>query len=188
MESKAPARQALARSLLTAFLAIAPIGAFAAVITVTTTSDDLTPNDGTVSLREAITAINAGNDLGDPDIIAQSPGSFGGGSDRIHFNIPGPGVHTITLTSSLPIIVKNLQILGQTQPGSGQNTQSVGDNAVILVRINQNGQGFVFRLDPGSDGSVSKVSRWSTPAATRSTSVPARTSSPATSSASTPTA
>src|SRR6266511_780448 len=40
-----------------------------AVITVTTASDDLTPNDGSVALREAITAVNAGNDLGDPDII-----------------------------------------------------------------------------------------------------------------------
>src|SRR5262245_27772396 len=48
-----------------------------ALITVTTTSDDLTPNDGSVSLREAITAINAGNDLGDPDILAQNPGTFG---------------------------------------------------------------------------------------------------------------
>src|SRR5438445_10271347 len=48
-----------------------------AVITVTTVQDDITPNDGTVSLREAITAINAGNDLGDPDIIRQNPGKFG---------------------------------------------------------------------------------------------------------------
>src|SRR5262249_12014239 len=58
-----------------------------ALITVTTTSDDLTPNDGSVSLREAITAINAGNDLGDPDILAQNPGTFGT-NDTIRFNIP----------------------------------------------------------------------------------------------------
>jgi hypothetical protein len=31
---------------------------------VTATGDDITPNDGMVTLREAITAINAGNDLG----------------------------------------------------------------------------------------------------------------------------
>src|SRR6266404_8106653 len=43
-----------------------------AVVTVTTTADDLTPNDGTVSLREAILAINAGNTLGDLDITAQN--------------------------------------------------------------------------------------------------------------------
>src|SRR5205807_6978073 len=77
--------------------------ASAATITVDTTADDLTPNDGSVSLREAITAINAGNNLGDPDIIAQSPGTFGT-SDRINFNIPGGGVHTITHATDLPTI------------------------------------------------------------------------------------
>src|SRR5947208_3647517 len=61
--------------------------ALAATITVTTTTDDLTPNNGSVSLREAITAINAGNDLGDPDITAQSPGTFGT-TDTINFTIP----------------------------------------------------------------------------------------------------
>ena len=35
-----------------------------AVVMVTATGDDITPNDGMVTLREAITAINAGNDLG----------------------------------------------------------------------------------------------------------------------------
>src|SRR5437762_1910065 len=70
--------------------------AHAAVITVTTVSDDLTPNDGSVSLREAITAINAGNDLGDPDITAQNPGTFGT-NDTINFNIPGAGVKTINV-------------------------------------------------------------------------------------------
>ena len=51
--------------------------ALAATVTVTTIADDLTPNDASVSLCEAITAINAGNDLADPDITAQSPGTFG---------------------------------------------------------------------------------------------------------------
>ena len=62
-----------------------------AVLTVNTVADDLTPNDSSVSLREAITALNAGNDLGDPDIIAQAPGTFHGdlGGDAIRFNIPG---------------------------------------------------------------------------------------------------
>ena len=43
----------------------------AASINVITAGDNLTPNDGTVSWREATTAIKAGNRLGDPDI---SPG------------------------------------------------------------------------------------------------------------------
>src|SRR5437763_1299110 len=67
-----------------------------AVITVTTTSDDLTPNDESVSLREAIAAINAGNDLGDPNITAQNPGTFGT-NNTINFNIPGAGVRTINV-------------------------------------------------------------------------------------------
>src|SRR6476659_924219 len=76
------------------------------VITVTTNADDLTPNDGSVSLREAITAANANNALGDPDIVAQlaaqAPNTLGVG-DTIQFSVPGSGVHTIKPTSSLPI-------------------------------------------------------------------------------------
>src|SRR5437773_12110092 len=72
--------------------------AHAATITVKTTSDDITPNDGSVSLREAITAINAGNDLGDPDITTQTPGVFGT-NDTINFNIIGAGVKSINVGS-----------------------------------------------------------------------------------------
>src|SRR6476659_6582810 len=86
--------------------------ALAATVTVTTAGDDITPNSGSVSLREAITAINAGNDLGDPDIVAQSPGTFGT-NDTINFNIPGAGVKTISVGSdasangiALPTITK----------------------------------------------------------------------------------
>ena len=41
-----------------------------ATITVTSTADSVIPNDGAVTLREAITAINAGTDLSDPNITA----------------------------------------------------------------------------------------------------------------------
>src|SRR5437867_2363973 len=77
-----------------------------AAITVNTTDDDLIPNDGNVSLREAITAINVGNNLGDPDITAQNPGVFhvAGVNDIIHFNIPGAGQHTIAPTGALPLL------------------------------------------------------------------------------------
>src|SRR5437879_11787613 len=70
-----------------------------ATITVTTTADDITPNDGSVSLREAIIAVNAGNDLGDPDITAQNPGTFGT-NDKINFNIPGTSPFQINVGSS----------------------------------------------------------------------------------------
>src|SRR5262245_22626499 len=71
-----------------------------ATITVNTALDDLTPNDGSVSLREAITAMNAGNDLGDPNITAQSPGTFGT-NDTINFIHP---LNDINLGSGLPTI------------------------------------------------------------------------------------
>ena len=102
----------------------------AATITVTTVGDDLTPNDGSVSFREAITAINAGNNLGDPNIIAQNPGTFGT-NDTINFNIPGAGVKTINVGSdpsasgiALPTIIKPLTINGYMQIGASANTQA----------------------------------------------------------------
>src|SRR5262245_6432759 len=77
-----------------------------AIITVTTTADDLTPNDGSVSLREAITAINAGNDLGDPDITVQNPGTFGV-NDTINFKIsPSGTVQTINVINVVGSTVK----------------------------------------------------------------------------------
>jgi hypothetical protein len=69
------------------YLAIAlwhPLGASAATITVTTTIDNFTPGDRSISLREAIASINAGNDLGDPDITAQNPGTYAS-NDTITF-------------------------------------------------------------------------------------------------------
>jgi hypothetical protein len=41
---------------------------------------------------------------------------------RIQFNIPGAGVHTITLTSALPLITKKITIDGTTQPGASCGT------------------------------------------------------------------
>ena len=110
--------------------------AFAATIAVTSTDDTVTPNDGSVSLREAIAAINAGNDLGDPDITAQNPGVFGT-NDTINFNIAGAGVHSITTTTSLQAINKAVFINGYSQPGASPNTNAfnAGINAVLRIEI-----------------------------------------------------
>jgi photosystem II stability/assembly factor-like uncharacterized protein len=59
-----------------------------------------TNDAGGNSLREAITLANA------------TPGK-----DRITFNIPGAGVHTITLNTVLPDIVEPVSIDASTQPG-----------------------------------------------------------------------
>jgi CSLREA domain-containing protein len=81
------------------------LAAQAATVRVTTTVDDVIPSDGSVSLREAIAAINAGNNLGDLDITSQNPGTFGV-NDAINFNISGSGPFTISVggTTSAPNI------------------------------------------------------------------------------------
>lgn len=131
-----------------------------AVVTVTGTGDTIA-NDGLVTLREAITAINAGNDLGDPTIIAQGPGTFGV-NDTINFNILGGGVKTITPSTVLPTIVKPVLINGYTQGVATPNTLAVGDNAVLLIELDGSGVGggvlkvgiAGLKLGAGSDGST----------------------------------
>jgi hypothetical protein len=111
------------------------LAAQAATIRVTTATDDVIPNDGGVSLREAITAINAGNNLGDPDIISQIPGIFGT-NDTINFTIPGSpivikvGSDASALNIPLPSLTKPVLIntaspqqvyLDGTQAGANTN-------------------------------------------------------------------
>ena len=67
------------------------------------------------SLREAIMLAN-----GNP------------GADIIAFNIPGAGVHTITLLSDLPAIVEEVFIDGSTQPGyAGQPLIEINGNGIV---------------------------------------------------------
>lgn len=100
---------------LTLLLAL-PAAAHAATLTVTTTADDTTPGDGTVSLREAITALNAGSAGGDADITNQNPGTFGS-NDTIHFNISGTGRQVIHAGTPLPVISTFMTIDATSQPG-----------------------------------------------------------------------
>src|SRR3954464_169766 len=93
----------------------------AATIYVTSTDDTVSQGDSKVTLREAIAAINAGNDLGDSDIATQNPGTFGT-ADTIGFSIGGAGVLTINVTGAgLPTITKTVTINGYSQPGAGIN-------------------------------------------------------------------
>jgi CSLREA domain-containing protein len=96
------------------------IGAFeyqAANIFLVTNSND----SGTGSLRQAILDANAVPN--------------GVGPDRIHFNIPGAGVHTIAPGSALPAVTDSVVIDGYTQPGANPNTLAVGNDAVILIEL-----------------------------------------------------
>src|SRR5262249_40895326 len=81
-----------------------------AIITVTTTPDDNVAKDGSVSLREAIQAINNGSAGADTDISNQIPGAFGM-NDTINFNISMAGtVQTINVggtgNGALPALLK----------------------------------------------------------------------------------
>jgi CSLREA domain-containing protein len=120
-----------------------------AVITVTTAADDNAANDGSVSLREAIQAINAGGTT-DNDILNQNPGTFGSG-DTINFNISAAGtVQTINVggtgNGALPAITQLMTINGYTEPGASMNTLPNGDNAKILIELNGANAG------PNADG------------------------------------
>ncbi len=106
-----------------------PAGAAGATYVVTATGDepDAAPGDGvcltlggTCTLRAAVT-----EDQRD------------GGATTITFEIPGPGVHTISIASSLALTDTSggTTIDGYSQPGSASNTAASVSNAVLSVEI-----------------------------------------------------
>ncbi|HEY3855867.1 MAG TPA: hypothetical protein VGO67_15870 [Verrucomicrobiae bacterium] len=99
-------------------------------ITVTGTPRTLTvkntSDSGPDSLRAAITDVDAN----------------GYGLDTIQFNIPGSGVQTIMLQSDLPYIQEPVTIDGYSQPGAQANTETNGDNAVLLIQLQENGYSY----------------------------------------------
>src|SRR3712207_1774109 len=102
-------------------LALATVTATSAAPTVFAVNSTADPGDGVCNstectLREAITAANAG-----------------AGLDTISFNIPGSGVQTIAPATALPIITDPVVIDGYTQPGAQENTLQQGSNAVLLI-------------------------------------------------------
>ena len=58
------------------------------------------------------------------------------GADTISFLIPGPGPHTITPASALPVITDPITIDGYTQPGASPNTLAEGNDAVLRIELN----------------------------------------------------
>lgn len=95
---------------------------------------DVIPGDGvcataggTCTLRAAIMEANEWTNVnaGTPDEIP----------DRIHFNIPGAGLHTISPGSALPFVQESAIIDGYTQGNATPNTLEVGDDAVLLIEL-----------------------------------------------------
>jgi len=104
-----------------------------ATITVNTTADT-TANDGFCSLREAIVA---GNNNSASGALAGECAAGLPGTDRIVFNIPGAGPHTIIPTSALPAITEPVFIDGLTQP----ETSNVAWPPTLKVVLNGSSSG-----------------------------------------------
>ncbi|MFN0072672.1 MAG: Calx-beta domain-containing protein [Chloroflexota bacterium] len=110
--------------------------ALAATVTVTTDAVDSGMADA--SLRSAIESINTGTDA-NATIGAGRVGTYGV-NDRIEFNIPGAGPHTIDVQSE-PwwygswAIRRPVVIDGYSQPGASPNTLAVGSNAVLRIEL-----------------------------------------------------
>ncbi len=124
-----PARRLIA-ALAAVLLGVLVAGSTASGSTygVTNTNDS-----GAGSLRQAIIDANA------------NPGA-----DTIVFNIPGGGIHTITLggTTALPTITGNVLIDGWSQPGY---------SGTPVIELNGNNAGTLLKgltLGAGSDGST----------------------------------
>ena len=89
-----------------------------ATVFLVTTADDSGPG----SLSQAIVDANAA--------VNQA------GPDRIHFAIPGPGPHVISLVAALPPIIDPILIDGYTQPGAKRGSRADVNDAVVAVEIN----------------------------------------------------
>jgi uncharacterized repeat protein (TIGR01451 family) len=108
------------------------------------------------ALANTYTVINTNDSGGGSLRQAILDANGNAGADTIAFNIPGPGVHTITPLTALPQMNEPTVVDGYTQPGSSANTLATGDNAVILIELNgvTVGGGNGLQFGPVSGGSV----------------------------------
>jgi hypothetical protein len=90
-----------------------------------------TNDSGPGSLRQAILDANLSN---------STP------PDTIDFDIPGTGPFLISPLSALPTITHPTIIDGNSQPGAAANSSQAGDNAVILIQIDDLSAGFANAL------------------------------------------
>jgi hypothetical protein len=84
-----------------------------------------------------VTSTSGGTGAGTLAWAIQSA-TYNAGTDSIHFNVPGGGVHSFVATFSNGIALPHDTVLdGYTQPGSSPNTAKVGQpsNAVIYIQV-----------------------------------------------------
>jgi hypothetical protein len=117
-------------------------GTAQATVYVVNSSDDTIAVDGSVTLREALAAASQNAIVGDA-----AAGTVG--LDTITFNIPGSGVHTIAVGSSLPVISDPVLLDGWSQPGAIPGTPLIalqGDPSVVnMLEIITSGGGSTIR-------------------------------------------
>lgn len=140
----------LATTTTTALLAVVTPASASATYTVNSTGDDadVAPSDvcntapiqvgiePECTLRAAIQTANAH-----------------GGADTIEFNLGGNGVKKISPATSLPIISDPIIIDGYSEQGASENTRKVGNNAVLLIRldgVNVSGDGTGLTITSGT--------------------------------------
>ena len=140
----------------------APGATISNTATVSTTASDMNPaNDfatSTTSVAQTGCAPVINTNNSGPGSLSSAIGCANAnpGLDAIRFNIPGAGVHTISLTSPLPSITSPVFVDGYSQPGSSVNTLVSGDNAVLAVELNgaSAGPAAGFLIQPGGSGST----------------------------------
>jgi hypothetical protein len=92
---------------------------------------------GAAASAETFTVVNTENS--GPGTLHQAilDANANPGADVIAFDVPGDGVHTITLTSPLPVITDPVTIDGYTQPGASPNTNGpgLGLNTELTIQI-----------------------------------------------------
>jgi hypothetical protein len=111
-------------------------GSVGATIAVNTNADG-NARDAVVTLREAILIANGSLAVG--SLTPQEQAAVTGtpllpGLDVVAFAIPGPGPHTISLTSVLPDVVDTIKIDGTTQAGfAGNPVVEISGSAVVAA-------------------------------------------------------
>jgi CSLREA domain-containing protein len=125
------------------------LSAQAATITVNSLADTAL-DDGSCTLREAITAVNTNSASGG----TAGECTAGTSSDLIEFDIAG----SIQLTGQLPLITSPVHINGYSATGASKNTLplSQGTNANLVVAIDVNGGNYpiLYLSGAGAAGSI----------------------------------
>ncbi len=136
------------------------IAALAPTMVVNSTADS-TQNDGLCTLREAILSTISKAPSGN---MAGECAAGSASLSVIAFNIPGtdagcvgtPKLCTIKPATALPFMTQRVFIDGYSQPGSLQNTQVVGDNAVVLIELDGSNSNPALQLE-GANSSSSTI-------------------------------